>query len=259
MNRISIARVAISIGVLAVAAVPVPLPAAAAAAERRPNVVVITTDDMRADDLALMPRTRRLVGRLDLTEFVSNHPLCCPARAQLLTGQLAQHNGVHANSGPTWGGYSALKRKNNTVARWFRRSGYSTALVGKFLNGWCPAVERPRGWTDFKPLVGEAYSAYGYSHFDGRRVRPAPPGMHTNDFVTTRTLGRIKAYATARRPFLIWSSYVAPHGMSVDGTFGPPVPAARHRGTMEGVIPVSESNPSYEDVGTPQVARALPA
>jgi N-acetylglucosamine-6-sulfatase len=270
------ARAALLVGVLAVGATTVldpgslaggrsvpTLAAAAAPAEagasaaQRTNVIVITTDDMRADDLASMPHTRRLVGRLELTEFVSNHPLCCPARAQLLTGQLAQHNGVHANPGPAWGGYSALRGKNNTVARWFRRSGYSTALVGKFVNGWCPAVERPRGWTDFKPLVANAYSAYRYSYVDGRRTRRAPRGLHTNDFVTTRTLGRIRAYASAGRPFFIWSSFVAPHDMAVRGVFGPPVPAARHRGTMAGVIPLSESKPSYEDVRTREVARAL--
>ena len=205
------------------------------------HVVLITTDDMRADDLAYMPQTRRLLGRLDLTEFVSNHPLCCPARAQLLTGQLAQHNGVLTNPGPDWGGYSALRGKNNTVARWFRRSGYATALVGKFINGWCPAEKRPAGWTDFLPLVKNAYSAYHYSYFDNTRTRRAPKGVHTNDFVTTRTLGRIRDYAPGRRPFFVWSSYVAPHDMSRTATFGPPVPAKRHEGTMAGVIPFSES------------------
>jgi N-acetylglucosamine-6-sulfatase len=278
MDRLSMVRrvagAALSVSILAVGAATVPevgtlpagsSPASAAAVApaanravappRRPNVVLITTDDMRVDDLAHMPKTRRLLGVLNLTEFVSNHPLCCPARAQLLTGQLAQRNGVLANPGPVWGGYSALRGKNNTVARWFRRSGYSTAVVGKFVNGWCPAEERPAGWSHFQPLVDDAYSAYGYSHFDNTRVRPAPMGVHTNDFVTTRTVGRINAYAG--RPFFIWSSYVAPHDMSRGGSFGPPVPAPRHRGTKAGVIPTSESKPSYEEVPAPGVARAL--
>ena len=229
----------------------------AASAPHRPNVVLITTDDMRADDLAYMPGTRRLLGRLELTEFVSNHPFCCPARAQLLTGQLAQHNGVLTNPGPAWGGYSALRGKNNMVARWFRRSGYSTAMVGKFVNGWCPAEERPAGWTDFLPLVKDAYSAYDYSYFDNTQTRGAPDGVHTNDFVTTRTLGRIRDYAPGRRPFFIWSSYVAPHDMVRGGAMGPPVPATRHRGTMAGVVPFSEAKPSYEEVGAPRAARAL--
>src|SRR4051812_7254671 len=42
-----------------------PVPTAAAAEHRaraRPNIVFIMVDDMRDDDLAYMPRTRRLIG-----------------------------------------------------------------------------------------------------------------------------------------------------------------------------------------------------
>jgi N-acetylglucosamine-6-sulfatase len=234
-------------------------PVAAAQAPSRPNVVLVTTDDMRADDLLQMPRTRRLLGRLDLDEFVSNHPLCCPARAELLTGQLGQRNGVHANTG-RWGGYDALRGKDNTLARWFNRGGYATALVGKFVNGWCPSTNRrPMGWTDFTPLVRSAYSPYHYFYLDGSRTRPAPRGVHTNDFVTERTLRRIREYAPGSRPFLIWSSYVAPHDMEVNGVFGPPVPAERHRGTLAGVVPTSTSKPSYEQPGAGELARAATA
>jgi N-acetylglucosamine-6-sulfatase len=222
----------------------------------RPNVVVVTTDDMRADDMRVMRRTQRLLGHLEVDDFVSNHPMCCPARAELLTGQLGQRNGVHANTG-RWGGYDALVGKDNTLAAWFRRGGYSTAIVGKFVNGWCPSTSRrPAGWTDFTPLVRNAYSPYHYSYLEGSRIRPAPRDVHTNDFVTRRTLSRIREYAGRPGPFLIWSSYVAPHDMEVDGQFVPPVPAERHRGALAGVLPTSKTAPSYERPTARELTRA---
>ncbi|QIK66494.1 sulfatase-like hydrolase/transferase [Nocardioides sp. HDW12B] len=258
MKRRAVLLVLALVVVCALAAAP-PAPTATAAPPR-PNVVLITVDDMRLDDLAVMPRTRELLGQLELTEFLSNHPVCCPARAQLLTGQLAQHNGVHHNDAATpWAGYKALRAKNTTFARWFQDAGYSTALVGKFMNGWKPRTSaRPAGWSQFMPLVKNAYSPYLYSYLSGSAVKPAPEGLHTNDFVTSRTEARIKA-AEGRdsQPFLIWSSYVAPHHMTVyPGGFGPPVPAERHRGDLAGVVPTSEAKPSYEEPTDRAQARA---
>ncbi len=250
--------------VLAASALAVTPPAptvALAAASQAPNVVLITVDDMRADDIYVMPRTKELLNQLDLTDFISNHPLCCPARAQLLTGQFGQNNGVHHNNGgASWAGYKALKAKNNTFARWFRDSGYATAMVGKFINGYKPATQpRPGGWTRFTPLVGDAYSAYNYSYLKGTTEAPAPANLHTNDFVTRETEAWVDA-AESRddQPFLIWSSYVAPHTMTnAAGGFRLPMPASRHRGDLDGVVPLSEQKPSYEGPGGAERARAM--
>ncbi|MGL5826047.1 MAG: sulfatase-like hydrolase/transferase, partial [Nocardioides sp.] len=66
-----------------------------------PNVVLITTDDQAAADLAWMPKTRAAIGDAGVTfrQGISPHPLCCPARAEMLTGQYAQNNGVYTNKG----------------------------------------------------------------------------------------------------------------------------------------------------------------
>ena len=58
--------------------------------QKHPNVLVIEADDMRWDDLRLMPNVRRLLQRRGLTfeNSFAPYPLCCPSRASFLTGQL---------------------------------------------------------------------------------------------------------------------------------------------------------------------------
>ena len=69
------------------AAAPAAAPAVAAK-QRRPNIVLITTDDQTDTDMSAMPRTRRQLADkgVDFVRAISPHPLCCPARASLLTG-----------------------------------------------------------------------------------------------------------------------------------------------------------------------------
>src|SRR5919108_6477477 len=63
---------------------------------RRPNVVVILTDDQTVGDMSVMPRTRRMLGArgVTFTESFVSYPLCCPSRATYLTGQYAHNHGV---------------------------------------------------------------------------------------------------------------------------------------------------------------------
>ena len=109
---------------LTTAAAPVGTPLRQAAADNRPNIILITTDDMNATDLRWMPQTRKLLrdSGVEVDGFISNHPLCCPARAEILTGQYGQNNGVHDNGG-SFGGYDSLADPGNHVGAWLEDSG----------------------------------------------------------------------------------------------------------------------------------------
>jgi arylsulfatase A-like enzyme len=109
------------------------------AAERKPaprgvpNVLIIVTDDQRADNtLNLMPSTRKWFkqrGRT-FTDAYATTPLCCPSRSSILTGQYVHNHGVKKNS---QGDDLPIRR---TLQRNLSMDGYNTALAGKFLNGW---------------------------------------------------------------------------------------------------------------------------
>ena len=65
-----------------------------------PNFVVVMTDDQRYDDMATLPKTRRLIGEagVTFTRYYASYPVCCPARATFLTGQYAQNHGVRCST-----------------------------------------------------------------------------------------------------------------------------------------------------------------
>jgi N-acetylglucosamine-6-sulfatase len=220
----------------------------AAAAPARPNIVLITTDDMRRTDLQWMPETTSLLaGRgVKLTGFISNHPLCCPARAEILTGQHSHNNGVRSNVGPT-GGYRALAQPGNHVATWLKRNaGYQTAFIGKHLNGWEAVGTRQPGWTVFDPILKGSYTPFDLTMYNNGTPR-LYPDIHTSDLVGQLSVRYIRRFAATEAPFFVWTSQVAPHGMHVDGVWRPPVPAPRHRDVYPNALPPSLSNPAFNE------------
>lgn len=191
------------------AAAPAPV-AAAAGPSGRPNVVLILTDDMTNSDLRFMPRTRKLLGRGGVTfpNALSPHPLCCPARAAILTGQYAQNNHVKANQNPY--AFAALDAQH-TLPVWLRRAGYQTGFIGKYLNGYGTGGLRQPGWTWWDPTVVGQYAYEGYKMY--RNGSPVYYAKTNNiDYVTDQTRRLIREWAPDPEPFFIWASHVAPHG-----------------------------------------------
>jgi arylsulfatase A-like enzyme len=134
--------------------------------DHRPNILVVMTDDMAKADVAFMPNVRKLIGKQGTTfaDAVDSFPLCCPARATFITGQYAHNHGVGGNFWP-YGWYGMAHRKNILPA-WLDRSGYETALIGKWLNGYGARDahgEVPFGFDYWRGLLD--VSAYDYYNF----------------------------------------------------------------------------------------------
>jgi arylsulfatase A-like enzyme len=223
-------------------------PAVPAERSGPPDIVVIMADDMRADELKFMPHTRALLGQLELTDFVSNHPLCCPARAEFLTGQYGHHNGVHHNDGGLRGGYRGLHDKANILPAWFQEAGYATSFAGRFVPGWFADIFGPLpGWDQATVLEQNTYHAYHWiSWRDGRTVT-GDGSLHNNDLVTTESIRQIQEAHEDGRPVFHWAAYTAPHGYkgADDKFLGWPVPARRHRSLFRGERPPSRAKPSF--------------
>jgi len=217
------------------------------AVDTRPNIILITADDMSLTDLRWMPATRRLLGDagVKVDGFLSNHPLCCPARADLLTGQYGHNNGVHHAAGP-YGGYQSLVDPGNHVGTWLEASGYQTALVGKYLNGWPFNSERPAGWTIFDPTSKGVYSPYNIAMFNNGNPQSFD-NIHTSDLIGQRTVDYIKSFSASDAPFFIWSSQISPHMMRVDRRWVYPVPAERHQNLYPKAVRPSVSDLAFNE------------
>jgi N-acetylglucosamine-6-sulfatase len=209
-----------------------------------PNVVVVMTDDERFDDMATMPRTRRLIGDagVTFTRYYASYPVCCPARATFFTGQYAQNHGVRCLYPSCGGGYGRLNQRDYLPV-WLEDAGYVTGHIGKFLNGYGKERDtpmRPRGWTDWQGLIDmSTYRMWGYSFFENDhrvtygRVMSRNPRLYQTDVVTKKAVNFIDARSGGERPFFLSVAYLAPHHESgaTQRRTGQLVRAApRHRG-----------------------------
>jgi len=176
----------------------------------RPNVVVILTDDMRADELRYLPKTRRLLVKqgVRFTNAISPHPMCCPARAELVSGQYGQNNGVRHNKG-RWGGAKRLRDIDDNIGRWLQAAGYRTSYHGKFLNGYERLRPRhePAGWTVWDAQMTGIYSYTRARFFNGDRVSHE----YVTKTMTERSGDAIREFAGHRAPFFTVVNHVAPH------------------------------------------------
>jgi N-acetylglucosamine-6-sulfatase len=183
----------------------------AAAAPPAPNIVLLLLDDARLDDLSAAPSIQRRVAERGATvrNFYSSFPLCCPARATLLTGQYPHNHRVLGNFAPQ-GGFTKF-RDSSTLATWLNPS-YRTGLIGKYLNEYkTPYV--PPGWDEW--MVPNAM--YNYTHdkwfIDNGRGGSVKsiPGYQT-DTIGSLASSFVTRNAPAAEPYFLYTSIVAPHG-----------------------------------------------
>src|SRR5689334_13886516 len=71
--------------------------------QSRPSIVVVIIDDLPQMDDRVWSRlptiSRMFLGNgVRFTDYVGNDPLCCPGRANALTGQFTDHTGVTYNN-----------------------------------------------------------------------------------------------------------------------------------------------------------------
>jgi N-acetylglucosamine-6-sulfatase len=218
------------------------------------NVVMITADDAAASDLRWMPKTRALIGRagVTFTDSLAPHPLCCPARAMMMTGQFAQNNGVRTNGWPS-GGYYKLDQ-TNTLPVWMKAAGYETAMVGKYMNEYAmrDPDEEPPGWDHWRaPARYGDYDYYNYRvNVDG--VLHDLRGTYSSDYYTEESEQLIRQMSSDDQPFFLWQSHVAPHTAcptlaTADDCWGYPTPSAQYAHSFDHVVPPQLRDPSYNE------------
>ncbi len=184
-----------------------------AQSERKPNVVLILTDDQGYGDLSIHGNPYLQTPVLDqfakegirLDRFYVS-PLCAPTRASLLTGR------YHPRTGTRWvsGGLENMHGSEITIAEVFKKDGYSTACFGKWHNGaHYPFHPNQQGFDEF---VGFC-SGHWYTYFNTtlqKNSKPYPTEGYISDVLTDEALSFIEAHR--EEPFFCYIPYNAPHG-----------------------------------------------
>ncbi|MGH2819433.1 MAG: sulfatase family protein [Actinomycetota bacterium] len=179
----------------------------AAGRGRRPNVLIILTDDQPAKRAyyRVMPKTMRLLrkGGTHYVNGVTTTSLCCPARTSLLTGQYVHNHGVKGNSADAVG--------VRMMPRELQQNGYSTALAGKFLNGWS---SKPPGFDKWAML--KTNSKYFNAPFNIQGRSQTKSGYTTGVIkrYALRYLRRFE-HARDRKPWFLQVATLAPHGPAI--------------------------------------------
>ncbi|MCB0095461.1 MAG: sulfatase-like hydrolase/transferase, partial [Caldilineaceae bacterium] len=100
---------------------------------KSPNLIFIFADQWRhaatgfgGDPNVQTPHLDRLAGQsLNFAHAISGCPVCCPARASLLTGRYPDQHGVFVND-------VCLSNEAVSLAQAFGAGGYDAAYVGKW-------------------------------------------------------------------------------------------------------------------------------
>jgi len=194
-----------------------------AAGPRHPNIVFVLTDDLSMDLLPYMPQVRELQRRgLTFNNYFVSDSLCCPSRASIFTGEFPHDTRVFTNAGPN-GGISAFFAngdQNRTFNLALQQTGYDTAMMGKYLNGYLDgparsplsAREVPTGWTQWD-VAGWGYPEYDYPMDINGHVRRFGhrPRAYLTNVLARRGVQFIDRAARSGRPFFLELATFAPH------------------------------------------------
>jgi N-acetylglucosamine-6-sulfatase len=232
------------------------------AQQKRPNVIVIDTDDMNVSDMFVMRNTLRLLGAHGTTfrnSYVS-YPLCCPSRATFLTGQYAHNHGVLTDQ--RFGDLDS----SNTLPVWLRRAKYRTAMFGKYLNGYGVADPRqiPQGWSQWFALTGGTEQhRYNFKLNENGKVRfyGRNPNNYIDYILDSKVNAVLKQWTISPKPFFIYYNPNNPHGESGTPIFSSrdPEPAPQYNGILGDIAAPHPPNFDEADVSDkPDQIRDIP-
>jgi arylsulfatase A-like enzyme len=208
---------------------PAPSPSRGRERDPRPNFVIVVLDDLDSAALGALPGVTRRLAQEGLSferHFVTN-PLCAPSRASLLTGRYTHNHGVLSN-GPPDGGFPRYRERGHEgadLAAWLHAAGYTTALLGKYLNDYPHAAGDayiPPFWDEWHAVLEDRRADnFGFTLNENGRVHA--PTEYQTDLLAARAAEFIAGASRAPgRPFFLYLAPAAPHA--------PSTPAARHAG-----------------------------
>ncbi len=198
---------------------------------KKPNVIVILTDDQGYGDLGCMGSADLKTPNLDalaengikFSSMYSASPVCSPSRAALLTGRYPGNAGVRA----ILAGHrkaSGLTPNVPTLATALKKEGYATGICGKWHLGLKEEC-RPNsnGFDEFSGFLAGCLDYYSHIFYYGMADGGSNPthdlweneeevysnGEYLTERITRKSVEFINKHSN--EPFFLYVAYNAPH------------------------------------------------
>ena len=178
----------------------------AAAEKQPPNILFIFSDDLAFQAISAYGEKRQLLQTPNMDRIAREgirfdrclvtNSICGPSRATILTGKYSHMNGFYNNSNSTF------DSKQQTYPKILQKSGYSTAIVGKW-----HLVTDPVGFDHWQILPGQGVYYNPPMIRNGEKVKESG---YTTDVITDRSIEWLKN-RDKTKPFMLMAQHKAPH------------------------------------------------
>ncbi|PWU19328.1 MAG: hypothetical protein C5B48_13705 [Candidatus Rokuibacteriota bacterium] len=195
----------------------------ASANQATPNILLIVTDDQRENGTitqnqspqVIMPQVVDQLKKMGTyySNAFSTTPLCCPARAGIMSGSYA-HNTLVASNSAEWN----FKQDPTMEAYLHDEGGYHTGIFGKYLNVW-DLNQNPAHWDEWSIfnngycpfVVNDNGTIKDYGKFNQPNVTAC--GAYSTTYVQDKATSFIDAAeSNDSQPWLLYLAPFAPHG-----------------------------------------------
>ena len=188
----------------------------------RPNIIIMTADDLGWNDVGFhgssieTPSLDRLAAEgIELTRFYTN-PVCTPTRAALMTGRDPVEMGFAHSVIPPWSNVG-VPLDEHFMSETFRDAGYQTGMIGKWHLGHHNRAQSPnaRGFEYFYGNLTSGTDYYDHvsrvGGLDWQRNGSSivEPGYNTE--LIADDAQRFIRDRDQKRPFFLYIPWNAPH------------------------------------------------